>query len=611
MSIKGLLASTCSVVVLAGGTHAATMTSSATTLSFSTQGQNLWGTEDGSEPLASFTYSIDLVDVERNTVGGFSDVTNPQRAVWQSTFDREFNKAFNDNYDTIRDQQIQRVIADDPVFSRLCPTLSATFCPANTIRNIADPIARPIVEDIARDIANDIAGPPPPGKALQGAEITYEAQIDYSLIGEFGFADATVDARYDAEANTTLTKTAGDIVEVKTEFGDEKSQLDTEFGSLVARIDQQLDVLTFLEAETRYATSGGSENETNTILDIDQSVRDPLYGIVGNEDEVELTFAGESISTGSGAGFRKTFFLGTNGEVVPFIGAGVPLAEVAVKFPSMDLFSVADAGMVEASISPVPRLGVESSVFDFPATAPPNSDVLRAEVDIDGIVTAQSGLPFGAALEVSAPGVVLLRVEGNAIDLDLATYFSLGQSVKFTANPSVIYEFSEPVQLVDENGDPVGVPVLQAPDEGGKGLRFIHPATEGFTVTPVFDISRNAYEQEVSGFLDFTYETDWLQIILEGLLLPTDIDLALLSTVLPLNPNPIRIFNLPGDDNFSLGGFETVRGSAIGLPSKDGGGDQGPPTIAPVPLPPAGAALLAGLGLMGWVRRRNHSSSIR
>ncbi len=114
-------------------------------------------------------------------------------------------------------------------------------------------------------------------------------------------------------------------------------------------------------------------------------------------------------------------------------------------------------------------------------------DLARIDLDLD-VITVAAGVPLGVI--ISDP-IGVFDVELNLLDLDLATFLSVDQALKFRPNLEVILTFSVATE-VRRVGDTDFVSTSQFTISAGESLEFRQPAT-GVSIVPTYSVRNNEF----------------------------------------------------------------------------------------------------------------------
>jgi len=534
---------------------------------FQSQGQSMFA--PGEEPLATFGKTLVNQSFPATTVGNKTNQRNPAWTVW------------NANRPSVRscaDVKFPESIA--------CGTARGS--------------------DIVAREAYDLAFPQPTKDFTNiGASLTLGYGLALGYSGRAGFGDGVVDTSYNGSATTSISdiQDDGTITLVTTKTGGTAS-LESDFPDLVLDLDLDSSISALMQINGRYVDNSGSvKDETIKIIDYDKTETTEIISGRLSEDGLTIGFLDQpDISLDVSSVGPKTFYTGPNGSILGVsAGGGIPVASISAKYPEMDIDAtgpVIDGGLT-GTVEPIERTTADALNLAFDNDPPANSDVARFELDIDGLLNT----PLGLGGEISTPAGVLLRAEANIVDLDQASYFSLGQTLKFDPNMKVRYEFSEAVQYILPNGEKSTTFVTSLTMGLGEELRIVHPKTPDFSVVPVYTLEEAQLFNQIAGYMDFTLETDWFQFILDGqaaAAIGAQINASLLSTSLGLNPDPVELFTTGSlTEGFALGGFDDVVGERLAV-GYDGDGTG----ITTVPLPAAGWMLIVALAGLGALRGR-------
>ena len=119
-------------------------------------------------------------------------------------------------------------------------------------------------------------------------------------------------------------------------------------------------------------------------------------------------------------------------------------------------------------------------------------DVLRADVDLDGLLSWGTGKPMGYKLQHKRPLVGdWWFVTADKSDLDLGVVFTFTADYKFEPNLQVELTFSSPVRVVTASGDILG-PVSTYRSSLGEELRFVHPGGE-LVIDTAYSVMDNTF----------------------------------------------------------------------------------------------------------------------
>ena len=524
-----------------------------TEFSFQSQNQSMFA--GGTDPLVTFQKTILDVGLPTRSYSAFANQTNPKWTTW--------NKGLQD----LKDEK---------------DACKDFFCRG---AKEAEILAYPITNPQPIKTFKNVGG---------GVTLGYGLSTGYS--GRIGFGDGVVDTTYRGEATTSISDIRSDgTVSIITTKTNSTSTLQSDFADLVLDLDVDTQVEAVAKIRGRYPnTSGKVEDETITLIDFSQTQKTEV--ISASLSENGLTFGAldlpdEQINVSSFG--PSAYYRGLNGSFFKGgISAGSPILALSAKYPEMDIDAVSALGedVVTGEIEPIDRNIAAGTNLEFNSGPAANSDIARFELDVDGVM----GLPFGFGAEIKAPVAgTVIGMETNLVDYDLASYFSLGQTLKFDPRMKVRYEFSTPVQYILANGETSSSFVSTITLGLNEELRIVHPQTPGFSVVPVYTLEDAKLFNEIAGYMDFTFEYDMFQFRLFGLAasaLNAEVDASLLKTVAELNADPLLLFT-KGSQNvgFELGGFSDFSGQRTLIP--------GVPTIATVPLPTP--LILLSFGLMG------------
>ncbi|MEM6912668.1 MAG: hypothetical protein AAF511_01680, partial [Pseudomonadota bacterium] len=525
LRLKATLLAVVSPLSLSVSAHAASITQS---LNFQTSGQSMYGPD--SDGTFDFDVSLLKYNQPKVTFGEINQVNNPARDAWQVVYDGTFFPTYGAVYGTCRLN----------IFN------SHEHCNAVAVAD-------------ANSAASFVAGTAPSATVAEGATLSIEGHLDSGFRGFFGLEGGDVNVSHGAQATTS--KITADVANgsygVTTTFSNQTTDLHSNFSEVGAELDFYIDTALKSDIEAYLIGVGGKAN----VIDFDTNGED-VFNILDinlSEDGLSLSALESDPLTVLDEGYRSVLRNGVNGG---FASAGVPVGEVNIRYPDLDQ-SASGTGPdgVTAYIEPADRLAAE--FFDANFAPEANSDFLKLELDIDGL--AQT--PLGASGQIGT-FPVLMRAEVNALDFDLSSYFAFEQKLDFDPDLQVEYIFSEPVYLEIAPGVYAETPVSSYLAKAGEEVLFKDPGTPGFTVTPVYTLANNSFQNLTDIELDFALETDWFQFILDGLfvdLLGMDFAFSVLSTSLPLNGDSIQLGRLGGANGyqFSLHGFDDITGASL------------------------------------------------
>jgi hypothetical protein len=189
-------------------------------------------------------------------------------------------------------------------------------------------------------------------------------------------------------------------------------------------------------------------------------------------------------------------------------------------------------------------------------------DLFRVDLDADA-PTIAAGVPLGATF--SDP-IGLISAEVNALDLDIANFFSVDQRLNFDPNMMVELHFSVPTEVKGPS-DTFFNTVSSITLRVGESLQF-HQPSEKLVITPVYTLRHNKFVNDTRLMVNTAIQETLDQVKLSGTipdlaadLVGTDLNFALLQ----LTPELYDPQVVTGTDTtpWSLGGFEDVTGSDL------------------------------------------------
>jgi hypothetical protein len=431
-----------------------------------------------------------------------------------------------------------------------------------------------------------------------GLAISYDIDIEAGLEGALVIDGGKVDVSYPTVATLQADKSSylpGELVTLSMTDVAGIPTMATEFSDLDLSFGAWGSVDAFAALEAWVANQGG----VLPLVDIDKDFEREIFGVSMGNSEVGLRLLGlDPIIVDTSGGLNlKTFSVKyppapPEGEAGPF---NISLADFQLQIPDLDtppnstwdpaLNTLTNTQLpIDRGIAAEGDLNLIGSGAGFHPT-----DFAKADIDLDGILGATQGVILG----LSAGIPLVIGVEGNLLDLDLGAFFGIGQTMTFQPMLDVMLEFSEPVSMETSPG------VFELFDSfnmtPGQPLSFIHPGGD-LTVTPSYGLD-NIFTNDTQLLISPVLTLQALQLRLSGLaagLAGAAFNAALVHHVFPLG-DPLAVAQMGNTEPFTLGGFNTIRGSDLVLSS----------AVAPVPEP--GQLVLLAIGLSAaarWRRRR-------
>jgi len=633
--LLAILAAPC-VVALA---HEAEAGEHVSALSFSTTGQPLFGSSGGRDELVDLDLKLIETHVPPTSKGQIKRVTEelPVEAlqnIWQQALDTCLAQSYT--------VPVIDIKISPTANECITGSVSRQYCTAPVKFDWNFPCADK--RTFSRDLGAGI-GPKPTQPANRpydvGAVVTYQADVEMGVRGTIVMDGGSVDVAFAGSAvlATSVDQAApGDVVRLRTSW-------DTDDGAanLVSRypnIDFSLGtyVYTYAHAAATYAginfTTGDQIRATKVLYDADTLDSDlenvSADGIVEFADTewfgVNLSPAGlvvrvkeEGFTVADGSTLISDDILypfQPKGIPRPVGQAGFSLADYSLLSPKLDTPAVLGfncGGCVDPPLrnfvdydgrivntTPVgPRtliqglVGEDALELPFVDSGLQDGDFFRFDLDVDSISLA-TGVPLG--VNFTGPDVKwpkrlnragslgpVIGINLNAIDLDLASFWSAEQRLTFDPRVSVDLRFSRPVELrLDGESDFTVRSAVSLPL--GAGLEFKQPAG-GVTIEPVFSARDNRFFNDTALKLAPALQETLGGIELLGLipeLAEGVFDLPTKFAVLQVTPEivePIELWRSQADPEqptgYALEGFTDVPGPALGIADSSVGGGGG------------------------------------
>ncbi|WP_444995618.1 hypothetical protein [Aliikangiella sp. IMCC44359] len=457
-----------------------------------------------------------------------------------------------------------------------------------------------------------------------GAILTYESDIKLGFEGKFKLDPGSVDVSFGAKATLTLNKTAadsGETIQLTSSYQltdnyhltSRYPNLDFSLGTFAgAKIDVDLEYagVDYDSGEQVRKTiavyHADSLNSEIGILDVDGLVR-----------FADTEWLGLNLSP-SGVEFRvaehnATLFgnqLYSTELVMPGILPGSPVSlsfgDLAILTPSLNtpvetdfycgicepLTEFIDANNTIHNTTPVGTRELLGGVTDGNTFALPftnngihDTDLFRLDWDVD-FMTSLMGTPLG--IIVTGPKVFNIKghklitsyqIEGNAIDYDVASFWSMQQHLSFAPNLKVTLNFNQAVSVKTETMDNFEV-MTQIKMPVGDTIDIIQPASD-LKITPVYTLNENEFINDSQLVLTPAIQEKFLNLKFSGLYpdiasaaLGFPLDFVALSLT-PQLSDPILISQFDKTP-VSLDGFVDITGQPLSVtfdPTGSGNGN--------------------------------------
>lgn len=285
-------------------------------------------------------------------------------------------------------------------------------------------------------------------------------------------------------------------------------------------------------------STGDQLRYTHDLLSVSTpgTFRQPLFLIERGADGIEVAaFGGAPVNILPK--FEYTF--GASLLPIPggasslFVDVNRPILELTVGLPDLDLPVQADnpstlvdegfKGRLSANhvsgdpVRVVTQLGpdVRPAVGAFVVGGTDQTtDVLRADVDLDGIISVAAGTPLGLRAEIGPPLARLLTLEGNLVDWDFTSTLSYGQTLEFHPNLLVDLQFNQPTLVKTPGGDFVEL-LSTGPVAVGEVIELLHPGAD-LVVTPVYSLDQAQLGNQIDWLLSLGFELNLLNLQLGG-----------------------------------------------------------------------------------------------
>ena len=633
---KLLTATTLTVLVLAQSGNASQIID--TPLNFSTTGQPLFGGDSGGQELIDVELPFFEEHIPQTTRGRIERVSeevplSTLQSIWQRAIDTCTGYSYTVPVIGTKISPTQSECISGTVRRNYCtlpPQLGWTYCPSW------------FRETYTKNVGPGIGPRPtrPAQKAFDlGAIVTFNADVEMGVRGQVLFDPGTVDVSFDGDARLEASvdqAAPGDIVTIDTTWAIRSSSANME--SRYPNIDFSIGsyVFTDINATIEYAApdvATGDQVRGKKVLydantlnsDLENVGADGIvefantewFGVNVSPAGLEVRVLEEGVTVATGKTLLK-------GDVLfpfqpkprPIGAAGFSLADYSLLSPKLDTpapngFDCGDClnppyrnfvnfeGQIVNSTPVGQRTliggligegGIESPVVN---NGLQDGDFFRFDLDVDSISLAV-GVPLGVIFEgpqIKLPKRIfkgkelgpIIATKLDAVDLDVASFWSADQSLTFDPRVSVDLNFDKTVDVRLE-GEAEFTARSRVTVTLGEKIEFVQ-VEGGVRVTPVFSARNNqftndtsllvtlAYQQTIGGFELYGMIPD-----LAGTALGMPLSFAI-SQVTPQFADPLTLWSSQPDpenlQSYGLGGFRDVTGGAFSI------GDSSNPTPPP------------------------------
>lgn len=595
------------------------------TLRFSTRDQPLFGGDGIAVERKSFQVKFIDEQVPSKTVGQIRRIPHELpvetlQAIWQQAVSTCTAQSYTVPVINVTIRPTQTECINGEIRRNYCvapPQLGWDFCP-----DVFDN-RRTYVRDLGPGI-----GPMPTQPANRdydiGAVVTYNADVQVGVEGSFVLDRGSVDVDFGGTASINAnadTAAPGQVVSVTTGFTQSGAyamtsrypSVDMALGSFVkAKVKISADY-----AGVDYST-GAQVREQAVMFDRD-SLNTSLQQV--GADGVVRFFDREWLGlNASTSGLR----IRIAEQELPLFTGGVYRTDITVPFgtlvPGTPLFSLADLAALTpelntpaapnydcggcpgvarnevlpdgalVSATPVGTRTLLGGVTDGSQFTLPfvndglqDPDFARLDLDVDS-VSLVWGTPLGVIFEArklpSKAKILgpIIAAEINALDFDIASFWSFDQRLRFEPNLQVELRFSRPLR-VKAAGESDFAEVSSKVVAAGGTLEFIQPDGD-VTITPVYTLRGNRFFNHTRLLLTPATQLTLGQLRLYGLIpamvggafdLPTNFA-ALQWT--PQLVDPVELWANPQTPT-TLAGFADIAGQPIRVTLQGGGGGGG------------------------------------
>ncbi|MCG8315260.1 MAG: hypothetical protein MI976_18775 [Pseudomonadales bacterium] len=450
-----------------------------------------------------------------------------------------------------------------------------------------------------------------------GMELHYSMDVEMGVEGHFIINPGTVDVAVGGKADLTVTPSyanPGDSVQIETTY--RENTADYKLVSKFPNIDFSLGTFIYARADvaTQYASvdydtgeqlrgseiiyRADSRDSTLGNKTVDGIVRfadTEWLGLNFSPAGVDIRLKETTLPLFNGGLYRTDLVIP---GIRPVVGVpGFSFADLAVLTPELDspaafgldcgecvpLREQVDTdGIIYNTVPAGTRTLIGGVTDGYEWTLPPvndgiqDTDFFRLDFDMD-VISLVWGVPLGAQWQGpkihNKAGLLgpVAAVELNALDIDLASFWSVDQTLSFNPKLQVTLRFTPDVEVYDPLLDEY---VLRAEVTvtAGETVDIIQPSS-GVEIEPIYHLAKNEFINNTRLQLTLAIQETLLQMRAYGII-P-----SLLGSSLGFNPNfaalqltpeladPIKIFDT-GDSPVTLEGFKDVRGNRILIGTK-------------------------------------------
>lgn len=497
-----------------------------------------------------------------------------------------------------------------------------------------------------RDLGPGV-GPMPTQPATQDYEIgyivTYSSDLVIGMDGGFILDPGSVDITFDARATLTSdvdSALPGDTVRLTTahipqgdytmisrapnidmslgSFMDAREKIDLEWASVDFKDGRQMrDTMEVYRTDSVHTPFG----YIDLTLGFVRFMNGEWFGINISPAGVDIRLAGDTLPLFTDKVLKKELVVP---DILPIPGKpSFPFADLAILTPELDtpaitgfdcgvcipLREFVDADGLIHNTTPTGQRTLLGGITDGTRFTLPfvndgyqDADLFRFDLDAD-VISLLWGVPLGVVVDgpvlmnKSGKPVPGITVEVNALDFDIASFWSFDQSLSFDPGLHVELQFSKPTRMrgpADADFNLATSLLVRV----GDGVDFIQPEG-GVEVTPVYTLRRNQFVNDTRLLVTPAIQLTLAQLKLSGLipdLAPFPTNLVALQWTPELH-DPAHIWS-SNTTPVALDGFGDIKGRSLMVAEEtsntSGGGGGG---MLSVPM-------LLGLIGLWWLQRQ-------